>query len=133
MERLIENYINFIENNLSNENKNLENLIDRLSNLQKENKNINFSSLIGSCLGLIGEAGETTEIVKKIIMQGKNINEETLEKLKKEIGDITFYYFMLLNSLNFDIKDIIQTNMEKLKNRYGNNGFSVEKSENRIE
>lgn len=132
-EKYLKDYENFVVEKLSNENKNTLCLIERLNSLQKEYEYINISSLIGSCMGLSGEIGELVDIVKKIIMQGKKLDDKTKENITKEAGDIFFYYIMLLNSMNLSLYEIIEKNKEKLNKRYENKGFDINLSENRKE
>ena len=47
--------------------------------------------LLTAAVGMSAEAGEFTEVVKKIIFQGKPVNEENLFHLKRELGDIMWY------------------------------------------
>lgn len=64
-------------------------------------------------LGLVGEAGEVAEKVKKWVRDG-SINEK---ELAKEVGDVLFYVAALAGVLGVDLADIAQGNLDKLNSR----------------
>jgi len=78
------------------------------------------------------EAGEFTEIVKKIVFQGKPVNEDNLFHLKRELGDIMWYVSQACIGLDISLEEVIQMNFEKLSARYPEGSFSIERSENRV-
>ena len=96
----------------------------------KHGPDINVPLLLTSCLGLAAESGEFCEIPKKIFFQGKPLSEENVFHLKRELGDIIFYWMNACRSLRLDPNEVISENVRKLESRYPN-GFSVERSENR--
>ena len=76
------------------------------------------SNYIYPTLGLVGEAGEVAEKVKKVIRDKKGIfDEESKEGLKKELGDVLWYLSNISNEFNFSLEDIALQNLEKLKLR----------------
>ena len=79
------------------------------------------------------EAGEFTEVVKKIVFQGKPVNEDNLFHLKRELGDIMWYVMQACMGLDTDLNEIIEMNVEKLASRYPDGAFDVHFSENRKE
>lgn len=83
-------------------------------------------------LGLNGESGEVGDIIKKIVYHGHPITDEVLAKIEKELGDVAWYYFGLIDLLGLGVPDILHGNIEKLKERYPE-GFSSEDSMNRDE
>ena len=89
--------------------------------------------LLTAAVGMSAEAGEFTEVVKKIIFQGKPVNEENLFHLKRELGDIMWYVSQACMGLDTTIDEIIEMNVEKLKARYPGGEFDVHYSENRKE
>lgn len=91
---------------------------------------INPSLLLTAAIGLAAETGEFAEIPKKILFQGKPVNEENIFHMKRELGDIAFYWVNACRALNLDPNDVIAENVKKLEARYPN-GFSVERSEKR--
>jgi len=70
-------------------------------------------------LGLTGEAGEVADIVKKHISGSKVLDDERMEKLKYEIGDIMWYIAALCDALDFDMGELAEMNIEKLRKRHG--------------
>ena len=50
-----------------------------------------YPRLLTAALGLTAESGEFTEVVKKIILQGKPYNEDNIFHMKRELGDICWY------------------------------------------
>ena len=89
------------------------------------------SHLLTAALGLTAESGEFTEIVKKILLQGKPYNEENIFHMKRELGDICWYIAQACMALDTTFDEIIEMNVEKLKTRYPGGEFDVHKSENR--
>ncbi|MBQ8787359.1 MAG: nucleoside triphosphate pyrophosphohydrolase family protein [Oscillospiraceae bacterium] len=85
--------------------------------------------LINGVMGLCGESGEAIDIVKKHLAQGHELDKE---KLAKELGDVAWYLAETATAIGYDLEDIFQMNIDKLKKRYPE-GFSVEKSVNRDE
>ena len=70
-------------------------------------------------LGLAGEAGEVVEIIKKHFSGSKPLDDERTEKLKNEIGDVMWYLAALCDGLGFDMGQIAQINIDKLRKRHG--------------
>ena len=76
------------------------------------------SNYIYPTLGLVGEAGEVAEKVKKVIRDKKGVfDDESKKGLKKELGDVLWYVSNLCTELNFSLDDIALQNLEKLKLR----------------
>jgi MazG nucleotide pyrophosphohydrolase domain. len=64
-------------------------------------------------LGLNGEAGEVAEKVKKHIRDGKELDED----FAKELGDVLWYLVRLVDEMDGDMEDVIQSNLDKLFDR----------------
>lgn len=92
----------------------------------------NKERMMNAILGLFGEGGEVADIIKKSTFQGHPINDETLDHLKEEVGDILWYVALAAKSLDMDLETIAKQNIEKLEERYPD-GFSAEKSIHREE
>ena len=76
------------------------------------------SNFIYPTLGLVGEAGEVAEKVKKVIRDKKGVfDDESKKGLKKELGDVLWYVSNLCTEFNFSLDDIALHNLEKLKLR----------------
>ena len=80
--------------------------------------------LINSVMGLCGEAGEAIDIVKKWMAQGHELDKE---HLAKELGDIAWYLAEAATALDIPLENILQANINKLKQRYPN-GFEEKRS-----
>lgn len=95
--------------------------------------NVNVPLLLCGAIGLGSETGELQEIVKKIVFQGKPLNRENVYHMKRELGDIIWYWTNACTALGFDPEEVIQENVEKLQARYEGKKFSIHRSENRKE
>ena len=98
-----------------------------------EKDNFPVERLLTASVGMCAEAGEFTEIIKKIIFQGKPVNEDNLFHLKRELGDIMWYVAQACMGLNVSFNEIVEMNVEKLQARYPGGSFDVHYSENRKE
>ena len=127
-----ERYVDFVKEVTSNESVHYAALLTRMNNLELED-DCNITPLITAAFGLTAEAGEFTEVVKKIILQGKPYNEENIFHMKRELGDICWYLAQACMALDTSFDEIMEMNVEKLKARYPGGEFDVHKSENRAE
>ena len=76
------------------------------------------SNNIYPTLGLVGEAGEVAEKVKKVIRDKKWIfDDESKKAIKKELGDVLWYLSNLCNEFGFSFEEVALQNLEKLKLR----------------
>jgi NTP pyrophosphatase (non-canonical NTP hydrolase) len=122
-------YKNFVEAVTSNESNDVEYFIENINNLKTHG--INISLLVTGGIGLASESGEFNEIIKKILFQGKPLNQDTITHMKKELGDCIWYWINACRALNLDPNDVIQENITKLENRYPGGKFNAFYSENR--
>ena len=122
-------YLEFVDGVTSEESKDFEALVYRLQEL--EGQEFPTERLLTAAVGMSAEAGEFTEIVKKIVFQGKPVNEENLFHMKRELGDIMWYVAQACMGLNTSIDEIIEMNVDKLEKRYPGGSFDVHYSENR--
>jgi len=78
-------------------------------------------------LGLVGEAGEIAEKVKKIFRNHDGvISDEYRESIKKELGDVLWYIAMLSRDFGFELEDVAQLNLAKLASRQERNVVNSE-------
>ena len=134
-------YSEFVEAVTSDTSNDLTTFMDRCDQLDgnfdfaldKHGPDINVPLLLTAGLGLGSEGGEFQEIVKKIFFQGKPLNEETVFHMKRELGDVIWYWINACRALHLDPNDVIAENVEKLKSRYPGGSFDVFSSENRKE
>ena len=132
-------YSEFVEAITSNESNDLTsfiNSVDRLdANYDESNDqygpDVNVSLLLTGAMGLCGEAGEFSEIVKKLIFHSKPLTDEVHAHLVKELGDIIFYWTNACRSLGVDPNDVIAANVSKLEARYPGGKFSAHRAEHR--
>lgn len=73
-------------------------------------------------LGLTGEAGEVADKVKKVYRDNNGVfSDEIKEELKKEIGDVMWYCATLSKDLGFTLREVAETNIQKLQKRRDEN------------
>lgn len=125
-------YQNFVEAVTSKESNSTDSFIVRLENIASGNK-LNPSLLLTAGIGLASEGGEFNEIIKKMMFQGKPVNEENMFHLKRELGDIIWYWINACRALQFDPNEVIAENIRKLESRYPDGSFNAWYSENRKE
>ena len=94
---------------------------------------INVPLLLTSALGLASETGEFCEIPKKMFFQGKPLTDENLFHMKRELGDVLWYWTNACRALNLDPNDVIAENVKKLESRYPGGMFNIYDSEHRKE
>jgi len=124
----IRDYSDFVDAVTSNPSKDVDVFVERI--LELSQSGVNIPRLMTGANGICSEAGEFMEIVKKILFQGKPLNEDNVFHMKRELGDIMFYWINACIALNLDPMAVVQENFNKLSARYPD-GFSVTRSENR--
>ena len=123
-------YKEFVSAVTSQESNNVRKLTDKLHELDRT---IIVALLLTGGIGLASEGGEFNEIVKKCIFQGKPLNDETIFHMKRELGDIMWYWVNACRALDLDPNEVVEENVNKLKARYPGGEFDVHYSENRKE
>ena len=126
-------YTEFVDAVTSNESKDYIPFNSRCFEIQTGDDGIPIHRLLTAALGICAEGGEFTEIVKKIVFQGKPVNEDNIFHMKRELGDIMWYVAQACMALDTDFNEIIEMNVDKLKARYPGGEFDVHYSENRKE
>ena len=125
-------YLDFVTEVTSLPSTDLAVLLSRITELDVE-QDADVPRLLTAALGLTAESGEFTEVVKKILLQGKPYNEENVFHMKRELGDICWYLAQACMALDTTFDEVIEMNVDKLKARYPGGEFDVHKSENRVE
>ena len=125
-------YIDFVRPTTSQESLDWPTLSSRLTHLEMHDE-ANVTQLLTAALGVSAEAGEFTEVVKKIFLQGKPYTEENAFHMKRELGDIMWYLAQACMALDISFDEILEMNVEKLSARYPEGTFDVHYSENRKE
>lgn len=83
------------------------------------------SRIIYPTLGLTGEAGEVADKVKKVIRDGgKEFSPEKRLEIIKEIGDVLWYCATLSRDLGYELDEVAQMNVDKLRSRQQRNILS---------
>ena len=126
-------YAEFVLAVCSDPSKDFDAFIARLQELRDNGQGVNIPLLLTAGIGLASEGGEFDEIVKKIIFQGKPLNEENIFHMKRELGDIAWYWANACNALGLDPNEVLAENVGKLEARYPGGKFDAHYSENRKE
>ena len=124
-------YTDFVTKVTSDPSLDLEALNESFKEIESKS-DIKTPRLLTAALGLGSETGEFVEIVKKMFLQGKPPSEDNIFHMKRELGDIMWYWVTACASLGLDPYEVISENQEKLAARYGEK-FEVERSEIRKE
>ena len=127
-----ERYLDFVAGVTSQPSTDLPTLLSRMTDLDVSD-DADIPRLLTAALGLTAESGEFTEVVKKIILQGKPYNDENKFHMKRELGDICWYLAQACMALDTTFDEVIEMNVDKLKARYPGGEFDVHHSENRKE
>ena len=123
-------YQEFVQAVTSEESNSTKAMTDRIEQLSNES-DVNLSLLMTAAIGLAAETGEFAELPKKIIFQGKDLNEDAIFHMKRELGDVMWYWVNACRALNINPNDVILENINKLKSRYPGGEFDAFYSENR--
>ena len=127
-----EKYLDFVAGVTSKPSSDLPTLLSRITDLDVE-CDADVPRLLTAALGLTAESGEFTEVVKKMVLQGKPYNEDNIFHMKRELGDICWYLAQACMALDTTFDEIIEMNVEKLESSYPGGSFDVHHSENRVE
>ena len=127
---LLSDYQDFVDMVTSDASKNMDDFGDAVDIMDEQG--VEPTRLMTASIGLSGEVGEFNDIVKKCLFQGKEMDENTVTHLKKELGDIMWYIAQGCIALGTDIGELIDINTAKLKDRYPD-GFDGFRSDNRDE
>tara|TARA_B100002019_G_scaffold197929_1_gene171452 strand:- start:372 stop:773 length:402 start_codon:yes stop_codon:yes gene_type:complete len=124
-------YQQFVDEVTSKESKDSEAFTARIAELYYQD--FDTHRLLTAAVGMCAESGEFTEVIKKIIFQGKPVDDANMFHLKRELGDIMWYVMQACMGLGVSLDEVIEMNVEKLSSRYPSGTFDVYKSENRKE
>jgi len=129
----------FVESVTSKESNDLTTFMNRLDEVdgnwddaaQAHDPDVNVPLLLTAAIGMAAETGEFCELPKKIFFQGKPLNTDTLFHMKRELGDIMWYWVNACRALGLDPNDVVEENVRKLEARYPGGEFDSWFSENR--
>ena len=88
---------------------------------------INNENLCLGAMGIAGEAGEVADYIKKVVFHSHELSKE---KLAEELGDVMWYITYLSQVIGYNLSDIAEINMNKLRKRYPE-GWDEKRSINR--
>ena len=125
-------YGKFVISTTSRESLSTTIMMDRLIKLGREHANVEFSQLLTASIGMQAESGEFSEVIKKIIFQGKEFTPDEKYHLMRELGDVLWYWVQGCRALGYTPQQVMEENIKKLESRYPN-GFEVVRSEIREE
>tara|TARA_Y100001970_G_scaffold6935_1_gene7933 strand:- start:253 stop:669 length:417 start_codon:yes stop_codon:yes gene_type:complete len=129
IKKFLNNYGDFVTKVTSKPSLDLNILGARMKEIDSSSK-IESARLFTAALGLGSETGEFVEIVKKMFLQGKPASEDNIFHMKRELGDIMWYWATACMALKLDPYEVIKENQDKLEARYGEK-FEVNRSEHR--
>jgi len=121
-----EEFVSTVTSEESNETFAMTKRIEKMSS-----ENVNFALLLTGAMGMSSEGGEFAEIVKKCLFQGKPLDTDTQYHLKRELGDVIWYWINSCRALGLDPNEVIKENVFKLESRYPGGKFDAYFSENR--
>lgn len=87
-------------------------------------------NVLYAAIGMCGEAGEVSELIKKYAYHGHTIDTE---HLARELGDVLWYVSYMADLFGYSLGEIMVMNQEKLAKRYPDGKFDEERSRNRKE
>jgi NTP pyrophosphatase (non-canonical NTP hydrolase) len=127
----INDYAKFVDSTTSRQSKDFSAFIHSASELQAKD-NINVPRVLTAAIGMLAESGEFTEVLKKMVFQGKEFNEDNRFHMKRELGDILWYWIQGCIALGYTPDEVMDENIKKLEARYPN-GFEIVRSEVRAD
>ena len=130
MDEFLNSYVNFVDRTTSDPSKHLSYFKETCDIIKEQG--MAPERMLSAALGLSAESGEFTEIVKKVVFQGKPMDDHTKYHMQRELGDVMWYVAQACIALDTDFDEIISMNISKLEDRYPN-GFEVTRSQNRAE
>lgn len=90
--------------------------------LAKATADLKDVGFIEKVLGLVGEAGETADKIKKLIRDKDGVvSDEDKELVTKELGDTLWYIASVARYLGVPLSEVASGNIDKLENRYQRN------------
>jgi len=125
----LNSYGEFVTKVTSEPSMNQSSLDERMKEIDSTSP-IESARLLTAALGLGSETGEFVEIVKKMFLQGKPADDDNIYHMKRELGDIMWYWTTACMALKLDPYEVIKENQDKLEARYGEK-FEVDRSEHR--
>lgn len=136
---MINDYARFVDTTTSKTSKCTSTLNNRLDKLcgrtwhkgNESGEEMQVARLLTAVIGMMAESGEFAEVVKKKVFQANTaFSSEEIFHMKRELGDVLWYWVQGCSALGFNPEEVIQENINKLEKRYPD-GFEVARSEHR--
>ncbi|MBQ6461688.1 nucleoside triphosphate pyrophosphohydrolase family protein [Candidatus Saccharibacteria bacterium] len=90
--------------------------------LAKATDNLKDVGFIEKVLGLVGEAGETADKIKKLLRDKDGVvSDEDKDLVVKELGDTLWYIASIARYLEVPLSEVADGNIEKLESRWQRN------------
>ena len=131
----LKKYQDFVKKVTSSESLSSMQMYNRMIDIEttESKAKVNMALLMTGAIGIASEGGEFSEIVKKCVFQGKPMDDETQFHIKRELGEIAWYWINSCTAMGLDPNEVIEENVKTLESRYPDGEFSVHYSENRKE
>ena len=138
---MINDYAKFVNTTTSDASRKTNVLANRVLNLRGNFSSLNdeitedvqVARLLTAVIGMMAESGEFAEVVKKKVFQADSqFSEQEIFHMKRELGDVLWYWCQGCMALGFTPEEVMQENIKKLEQRYPN-GFEVVRSEVRAD
>lgn len=130
-EAFLNQYLTFVDGVTSEASKDKDAFLARILELYAQGCDV--SRLNTAAAGLEAEAGEFQEVVKKIMFQGKPYDDANIFHMKRELGDIMWYWANACIALQLDPYEVLEENVRKLESRYPGGKFNIQRSEVRAD
>jgi NTP pyrophosphatase (non-canonical NTP hydrolase) len=72
---------------------------------------------VGQVYVVLGQAGETGEIAEKLKKSIREGEEEYIEEMRAEVGDVLWYLSQVCEEFDWDMDEIAEENIAKLQDR----------------
>ena len=108
----INDYAKFVDSTTSMESTNDSAFQVRVNQLGQLAPDIGWSRLMTSAIGMLAESGEFTEIMKKVLFQGREWNEENRFHMKRELGDVLWYWVQGCIALGYSPEEVMEDIMQ---------------------
>jgi len=128
--KILQQYVRFVDTVSSDPTRDTDDMVECIGIMEEQGMNV--SRLLTASLGLSGEVGELNDIVKKVLFQAKEVDEDTIRHLRSELGDICWYLAQACIALDTSFEEVIDMNIAKLSDRYPG-GFDALRSASRKE
>lgn len=126
-EQILHNYNEFVDGVTSQASSDKAAFLARIEELYEQGCEVH--RLHTAADGMSAEAGEFMEIVKKMTFQGKPYDDANIFHMKRELGDVIWYWAQACIALKLNPYDVIEENVRKLESRYPGGKFDINKSE----